>query len=387
MIPLTLRGRQDILREQDLMQRFFPRFRSPAAGFLAVCMGLVVFWMVTQTMGLLAAAGTSARDGAQSGTPVALLELRIEDGILIERQFLGRLEALQSADLSFDQDGVIDAVFLREGDMVAAGDRIARLTAEALDLERQALSASLSSAQSRFQLLQAEEERLQRLVAIGASPSNTLDRVSSERLGLASEMVELESALARLDLRRRNAELIAPFDGVIGALRARQGETVSAGQPMVSLFERGGAQFRVALHADFDATTLVDPHLQLRSGRSPVKLARQRPDVDPRTNMRIAIFTTDEADLTSFGATAMLIGQEPLALRGAWVPVEAMRASAEGFWIVLAVDDDMIAQRVAVEVLHLRGDQAFVSGVFETGTRIIGPGAHKVVAGQRVRAE
>jgi len=47
----------------------------------------------------------------------------------------------------------------------------------------------------------------------------------------------------------------------------------------------------------------------------------------------------------------------------------------------------MIARHVAVEVEHLRGDQAFVSGAFETGTRIISAGAHKVVPGQSVRVE
>jgi len=326
-------------------------------------------------------------DPLDRATPVILSSIQIEDTILVERQFLGRVEATRSADISFEAGGTIETIPVREGDAVREGDVLARLTQDALRVERSGLEANLLAVKSQFDLAQSEADRIDRLVRSGAAQSSRLDQVIAERDILASRLLEVESAIARIDLRIKNSEIKAPFDGIIGAKSASQGETVGAGQTIASVFESGGANFRVGLPTSLDPAALQDPFITVNGTEYPAKLSAIRPDIDFRTNTRIAIFSVLSDDLNSFGLSATLTGKVSLPVEGAWVPVDAMRPSAEGYWIVLAVDDDGVAEGVAVEVQHLRDDQAYVIGALEDGAQIITGGAHKVVPGQRVKAE
>jgi len=337
-----------------------------------------------------AQASASVVDDARSAgpaTPVGIIALDLQEEILVNRQFLGRIEATREANIGFEFGGTIAQINVREGDPVQAGDVLARLTRASLTLERTALEASLTAARSRLDLANSEVNRVERLVRSGAATSSSLDQVLANRDTLNSTRIEVETALAQVDLRLRNTELIAPFDGIVGATTANIRETVAAGQPVVSIFESGGANFRVGLPISLDPAGLRDPRIAVAGRIYNVTLDAVRPDIDFRTNTRTAIFRLNAEDMTSFGLSATLSGQVALPLRGAWVPIDAMRPSAMGYWILLAVGEDGIADPIAVEVEHLRGDEAYVSGAFDAGTRIIHVGAHKVVPGQSVRTD
>lgn len=332
-------------------------------------------------------AGQSLASVSGQAVPVGLMTLKVEDQIFVNRQFLGRLEASQTAELGFEFGGIIAQIAVREGDIVRKGDVLARLSRDALVLERQAVAANLQSVQNRHALALAEITRLERLVARGAAPSNSLDRARAESFALAAAIAEAEGALARLDLRLRDTDLTAPFDAIVGATRATLGEAVAAGQPVISVFERGRANFRVGLPMSLDPAALQNPRLEVNGQIYPLTLAALRPDIDLRSNTRIALFAVEAEEITGFGQTASLLAELPLRQRGAWVPVDAMRPGSEGYWTLLAVTETRVAEPIAIEVRHLRGDMAFVSGLFEEGTQVISIGAHKIVPGQTVRAE
>lgn len=349
--------------------------------------------IVIVVLGLPALAPAS-QDQTQVGTPVETLatpvrlrSLTIEDQIVVQRQFLGRLEARRSANIGFEFGGTIEKISAREGGKVRKGDVLASLNTDALVVARQAARASLNAAKAQFDFSEAEATRIERLVSRGAAQRNRLEQVEAERDTRAAQLAESESAVVQAELRLRKSRLIAPFDGIVGAKSANLGETVAPGQPIVSVFESGGADFRVGLPTTLQPEELENTRVRVNGEDYPVALRTIRPDIDFRTNTRTAIFEVVTEELNSFGLSATLFGDVTLAIRGAWVPVDAMRPSAEGYWIVLAVDDDMVAQRIAVEILHQRQSDAFVIGAFETGTMIISDGAHKVVPGQRVRVE
>lgn len=320
-------------------------------------------------------------------TPVRLMSLRIENQIVVQRRFLGRVEARQSADIAFAFSGTIDSIPVREGERVRKGEVLASVNTDSLVLQRESLAASLSAAQSQLDTATADAERLRRLVSRGAAAASRLEDAVSQTDTLASRLIEVQSTVEQTELQLRKSRLIAPFDGIVGARGANLGETVAPGQSIVSIYEGGRADFRVGLPTTLRPDSLMNTRIRVSGQEYEVRLRAIRPDIDFRTNTRIAIFEVLTQDLVSFGLSATLIGEVSEPLRGAWVPVDAMRPSAQGYWIVLAVDEDMIARRVAVEVQHLRGDQAYVIGAFDSGTRIISGGAHKVVPGQTVRAK
>lgn len=373
--------------DTTLMQNTFAKRALQLLFNLTIALALLWgVWLIARSLGEPSEPQSDAPDATLRATPVETIKLAIEDEIFVQRRFLGRLEARQAADIAFEFGGTINALPVREGDRVRKGETLASLSIEATQVARATAQASLEAAQSQFDFAAAEAERVERLVSRGATQASRLDQVLSESTIASSRLKEAQSALDQVDLRLKQSELIAPFDGIIGARGASLGETVTAGQTVVSLFDSSGTDFRVGLPTSLDPATLRNPRITLNGTTYDVTLKAVRPDIDFLTNTRTAIFQVETDEVLSFGLSATLSGDVAQPLRGAWVPIDAMRPSAEGYWIILAVDDNGVAQRVAVEIQHLREDEAFVTGAFDADTTIVGAGAHKVVPGQSVRA-
>ena len=108
-----------------------------------------------------------------------------------------------------------------------------------------------------------------------------------------------------------------------------------------------------------------------------------RPDIDPVTRTRTALFALDTDDAPTFGQTATLSIDMQIAARGTWVPVDALQEGSGSIWNVLVVEDGTV-RTAAAELLHAETDRAFVRGSFAEGATLIRSGAHRVVPGQEV---
>ncbi len=325
---------------------------------------------------------------AQHNLPrVAVLALSILEEIELDRQFLGRLEAGQSASIGFDHAGRIESLAIREGDTLRAGDLIATLRTGMLEVERQALAARVNSLQERLGIAESETTRLSRLVERGAVAANTLDRARAGQLDLTSSLAQAETDLQRLEMQLADTRLTAPMDGTVGAVRVAPDEAVTAGQPVIELFHSDAVHVRVGLPMGFDQGRFDNFEVVIDGESFVAELLSLRSDITPATNTRDAVFLLPDAALGGFGRGVSLRARERVPMRGAWVPFDALRPSAEGSWTLLALSDDMIARRLDVDVLHQRGGQAFVAGDFSDGQRIIATGVQRIVPGQPVRVD
>jgi len=303
-------GAEHAVMKQGLLQRLL----RVIANLVIVVAALAAIWFGLQVFSTDVETVEEESEPETLATPVSLIQLQMEDAILVERRFLGRLEARQSADIGFEFGGKIASISVREGDRVKEGDAFASLIVDTLLVERAALQASLDAVQTQFNFAQAEAERIERLVSSGATQSSRLDQIEAERDTLASRLVEVESTVEQVDLRLQKSQLTAPFDGIIGASSANLGETVAAGQPIVSIFESGGADFRVGLPTSLDPMELRNPRIVVDEIEYRVSLKAVRPDIDFRTNTRTAIFEVKTTDLVSFGLSATLTGDVSLPL-------------------------------------------------------------------------
>ncbi|HSR42779.1 MAG TPA: efflux RND transporter periplasmic adaptor subunit [Longimicrobiales bacterium] len=238
---------------------------------------------------LLAAAGAGAwwlaRPGADGGGIVAS----------------GTVEATE-ADVGFEIPGRLRRLPVREGDRVAAGDLLGALDTSELDAAVAEAEAGVASARSALRemelggrpeevsraraVLRAAErraedaardlERARRLFDGGAISQEALERAETAltvaeadrdqaRDGLAlvregprPESVEAqrarvrqaEAALARARARLADAEVTAPFDGVVAIRHREAGETVSPGTPLITLRDLGDRWIRIYVRED-----------------------------------------------------------------------------------------------------------------------------------------
>ncbi len=322
------------------------------------------------------------------GEPVATMTLVILDQIQIYRSFPGRIEAPRKTEIGFQINGLLAEIAVQEGDPVSKGDVLARLDAEAIEVELKGLRGSLAGLQAQNRLALQDVKRLERLVASGSAPAKSLEQARASEISTRTALSEAEAAVAGADLRLRQTELRAPADGYAGAVLARRDETLAAGQALVSIFENGANRLRVALPPNLDPTVLRNARLDVNGQEVPVTLASVRPDIDPASNSRSAVFAVEDQPPGTPGPTLLpgqtgkLVAAVTQPMRGAWVPLDALRPNPEGTWMLIGLSKESIAERIDVEVQYMRKDEAFVSGGFAGGQRVVAAGIHKVVPGQ-----
>ena len=345
----------------------------------------IVFAIVTIGSDVLAERAENApAPAAASLTSVAVSTVQFDNHYTTSRRFLGQVEATADATLSFELSGRLADLNVDEGQSVKKGDVIARLDTALLDAERNRLIASKDATNAQLTFAETRLKRAEQLRGEGFSSQETLDQAHATRDELRGRIAEIDAALSTVAINIEKSMLHAPFDGRIGALEVEAAETVNPGQMILSLIETAAPHVRVGIPLSVSEDSLKQVTIEVAGQQYTAKLQQLRPDIDPTTRTRTALFALDTEQAIAFGQTASLLVQTEVDARGAWVSLDALQQGSGSIWTVLVVEDDIV-RIAAVEVLYQQSDRAFVQGSFAEGAHLISKGAHRVVPGQQVQ--
>ncbi|KFN40952.1 MAG: hypothetical protein JU82_00100, partial [Sulfuricurvum sp. MLSB] len=206
----------------------------------------------------------------------------------------------------------------------------------------------------------------------------------------------VEQALRQLELaknRHSYATLLAPYDGVVTAMRMEVGQVVAEGQSVISLAKEGEREVVVDLPEDMvskakqysakaqswsDPKTPVSLHLRelspIASAQGKTFRARYAPTAESSTIM----------NGISLGSTAQLQLSLPSSDEGVNVPLSALikTNNTPGVWAVNSTGNTL--SFVKVSVLNHGTDSVRVRGLNE-GARIVTVGAQKLDASMKIR--
>jgi HlyD family secretion protein len=150
----------------------------------------------------------------------------------------GELEAFRKVNVSPKRQGVLEKLFVEEGDSVRAGQPLALMDSGDLDDRLDELRAQLRSAQAQLQRSQSELQRREVLIRQGGI---SIDDYNSARSTALVDQAAVEAAQQRLEARlkeRGDLTVRAPFSGVITARFADPGAFVT---PTTSASASAGA--------------------------------------------------------------------------------------------------------------------------------------------------
>lgn len=339
---------------------------------------------VVMGVGLLSdRAGAVPEPDAALPLPVQVQTIDMKQGYTTPRRFTGQIEARADVSLSFELGGRIVSLSVDEGDSIAAGQEIARLDTDLLDAEATRLSASRGAVAAQLSSAEARLTRAIELQRQGFTSQAGLDDALAARDELTSRIAEIDAALKSVQINLEKSVIYAPFDGQVGAQNVDAAETIQAGQPIVRLMETSAPELRVGLPLDIAADELRSVEVSFGEQILPAYLSRIRPDIDPVTRTRTALFALEGPGNMLFGQSASLVLRSEVTAQGAWVPVDALQSGEGSVWTLMLVVEDKLAP-AAVEILHIEDQGAFVRGTFEQGSVFVTTGAHRVVPGQTV---
>ncbi|GAB4471770.1 MAG: hypothetical protein Kow00124_09190 [Anaerolineae bacterium] len=195
--------------------------------------------------------------------------------------FKGIVVPAEELELSFPISGLLAEMLVREGDTVRAGDVLARLDTTLLDTEVSIAGARLASAQAALAkvLTGASPEEIAEaeytIQSINASfyasaAAQAADRAAAqarldylrslprpEDVAIAQAAVdEMQSVYDAAAARRAQAWLVAPVDGTVLSLRARQYEYVGAGETVLTIADLSQLRIRTVEIVEGDIARL-----------------------------------------------------------------------------------------------------------------------------------
>ncbi|MFA7638214.1 MAG: efflux RND transporter periplasmic adaptor subunit [Parvibaculum sp.] len=142
------------------------------------------------------------------------------------------------------ESGIIEEIAVERGDKVRAGTPLFRLETTAEEAASAAAQADLDAAKATLQEAELELKRKLELRRRGNVPQAETDtaRARSDRAGAA--MLSAAAALDQAKYRLARRESHAPASAIVQDVLFREGETVVAGQPVISLLPPGNIKVR-----------------------------------------------------------------------------------------------------------------------------------------------
>lgn len=144
-----------------------------------------------------------------------------ESSLLTEREYIGLVEESSSVLLSFPTPGVVNHVYVREGQSVKKGQVLATVDDSALQNLYATAKATLQQAQDGYDRLSLLHE------------SNSIPDVQFVDIQTKLEQAKASERIAARSLE--NAKLVAPMDGVIGIKMIEVGLNALPDQPVLSI--------------------------------------------------------------------------------------------------------------------------------------------------------
>jgi RND family efflux transporter MFP subunit len=329
---------------------------------------------------LVAACGEKAPPAAAQPAAPKLVRVLVVGAAAQEdaNRYSGEVRARYESTLGFRVGGKIVERLVDAGARVKPGQALARL--DPADAQLAATQAEANRA-----LAAAELKRTQDLRA-----KNFVSQAALDARETAAKAAEAQAALARN--QAAYTTLVADAAGVIAAVMAEPGQVVSAGQGVVRLARDGEREVAISIPESRVAEARVGAGATVSLWGGGTETARTHkgvlrelaPAADPATRTfaaRVRIADAEAPPPLGITATVSFSGEGGPRMV---VPLAAIiqQGNAPTVWVV--GKDETVAQR-PIDVERYADAGAVVKGGLTAGERIVAAGAHKLVAGEKVR--
>jgi RND family efflux transporter MFP subunit len=304
--------------------------------------------------------------------------------------FAGTVQPQYSADLAFRLLGRVVSRDVKVGDLVSNGTTIAALDPTALELALQASKADLSNAQAQFANAAASEERQRALLASANTSQAVFDAAQQARQAAAAGVERANAALAKSQEQLGYARLFSDFDGVVTAVGAEVGQTVSPGQTVVTVARTDPREAVVDIPDQLTGDLAVGTPFQIILQSLPTitteaKLREIAPQAEGSTrSRRVRLTLVDPPTAFRLGSTITANRMTKVALT-IELPISALleKDGSEKVWIVDPQTSSVSTREVTIA--SKKGGSFTVASGLDAGMRVVTAGVHSLVEGQKVK--
>lgn len=309
----------------------------------------------------------------------------------------GSADADENTTIAAQEAGIIVSIAAHDGDVVKAGDLIAKLddrsAKAALDKDKALL------ARDQATLAQAETAltRAQTLVERNAGTQQAADEARAARDTAAATVQSDKAAIAADQIAVEHTEIRAPFDGRLGDISVSNGAYLSIGAAVVTIakYDPIFVNFHLpeayleALREGFNGNSIAVDALPQSSTQAPVKgaLSFFNNTVDSASGTILAKARFDNPDGVLWpGQTVNVTVHFQSSRKDIVIPTVAINPGVDQPF-VYTVGGDRKVHMTKVEVSRANGDQTAITKGLDEGTHVVVEGQVQLVDGATVNEQ
>jgi RND family efflux transporter MFP subunit len=366
--------------------------RPALAGVLMIVLLFVLGW-------LLPGASSKANDKAVTSKPATTAKAALT--VTTARPQLARLSqtlaangdiaAWQEASIGSEANGLrLTEVLVNVGDVVTAGQTLARFSDETVQADLAQAKAAWLEAQANLSEASSNAERARSLMNTGAISTQQINQLITAEQTARARVAAAEANVNAHKLRLKFTQLLAPDSGVISARSATVGAVVSNGTELFRMIRKGRLEWRAEVMASELSRIRAGTHVTLVAAngtRLNGKVRMIGPTVNPQN--RAALVYVDLLPAASGEAAAKpgMFARGEFTLgsgNGVTLPQQSV-VVRDGFSYVFQLKPDNRVAQVKVKTGRYLQDQVEITEGISLQDEIVVSGAGFLNDGDLVR--
>ncbi len=335
------------------------------------------------TLILLAATTTSH---AQDKAPPAVVEVSPATTARLSptRWVPGSVVSRDDAKIASAEAGRLEFV-AEVGTRVKAGERIAKLDDQTLRLRREEIQSDVRRAEAQRSLSDTQLQRLAKLESSNSIAKTQMDEARATLETNAQTLAHARAQLHQIDHDIDQADVHAPFAGIVTERFAQRGEYLQVGASIVHLVDTGNIEARV--QAPLAMADKIRAGMQVRvksGGQEKVANVRAVVPVGDEHARQFELRVSLDSSLALVGSAVEVALPEDGGNEALTVPRDALVQRQDQTY-VMRVSAQNTAEQIPVAASKATGDKVEVRGALAAGDRLVVRGAERLSAGQAVK--
>lgn len=358
-------------------------------------------WLIGLLMALLLwGCGSKESDPSKTSSnssAAALEERRVEVTEVIPRLIsytvsaVGSLKTLEDVTISPKKAGIINQIFVKEGDRVRKGQVLVQLDEVDAKLQVEMSEARVKEAEASLETNRTTLARYQKLWETKVIPQQTYDDLT---LKVKLDEARLALAKAELNLAKQNLldhQIVSPIEGVVSLKIAALGEHVNVApkDEILKIVQMDPLELEFYVPENLAGVIHIGSKIQFTVKAFPEEkyfaiLRFISPTADPATrNVRMKALVQNPCYRLKpgfFAEVSLQTGGNPAAL----IIPESALFSQEGKFFTYTVQDETAKRKEVETGIRFEGKVEVLKGI-QKGDRVITVGHEQLSEGMKVK--
>ena len=147
----------------------------------------------------------------------------------------GKIQAVNSADLSTRMMGYVDKIHVKVGEKVTKGQLLVSLNSTDLQAKKAQINASIAQAKAAFINAEKNYNRFQNLQKSNSITQKEMDDMTANYQTAKAGLEAAKQLKTEINAQLAYSNIIAPFNGIITQKNIENGDMATPGAPLISI--------------------------------------------------------------------------------------------------------------------------------------------------------